>query len=135
MRRFLIVYISMALALISCVKEDFGLRDSFQQEGGVYAVRGNEVLFSFDENTCQWAYQPATKVFKIFDDNYSNWLIFDCKGANLTEGTTFYANLQWTSGANIPSLRNLSFQLMKVVDGVYYFWCSSHNIALRLRME
>ena len=135
MKRFLIIYIGMAFILTSCVKENFGLRDSFQEEGGIYAVRGDEVLFPFDENTCQWSYASATKVFKIFDDNYSNWLVFDCKGANLSEGATFYANLQWTSGAQIPSLRNVSFQLMKVVDGVYYFWASTHNIALRLRAE
>ena len=131
----LIIYIGILFTLLSCAKENFGLRDSFQEEGGIYAIRGDEVLFAFDENTCQWSYAPATKVFKIFDDNYSNWLIFDCKGANLSEGATFYANLQWTSGANIPSLRNVSFQLLKLVDGVYYFWCSTHNIALRLRAE
>ena len=118
MKRFLIIYIGIAFILTSCVKENFGLRDSFQEEGGIYAVRGDEVLFRFDENTCQWSYTPATKVFKIFDDNYSNWLVFDCRGANLIEGASFYAHLQWTSGAQIPSLRNVSFQLMKVVDGV-----------------
>ena len=130
-----LIYIGMICTLLSCVKENFGLRDSFQEEGGILAVRGEEVLFSFDENTCQWSYVPASQVFKIFDDNYSDWLVFDCKGANLTVGATFNANLQWTSGATIPSLKNVSFQLVKVVDGVYYFWCSTHNVALRLRTE
>ena len=125
----------MLCMLSSCVKENFSLRDSFQEEGGIYAVRGNETLFDFNENTCQWSYIPSAKVFKIFDDNYSNWLIFDCKGADLIVGATFDANLEWTIPRDLRELKNVSFQLMKIVDGVYYFWSSTHNIALRLRME
>ena len=134
MKRYLI-YICTLCVLLSCTKENFSLRDAFQNEGGIYAVRGDEVLFDFNEKTCQWSYVPSTKVFKIFDDDFSKWLIFDVKGANLVEGATFYANLEWTTPRDLLTLKNISFQLMQVVDGVYYFWASSHNIALRLRME
>ena len=51
-------------------------------------------------------------------------LIFDTKGANLAEGSTFYANLEWTTSRDLLTLKNISFQLLKVVDGVYYFWSS-----------
>ena len=134
MKRLLLLICALC-ALLSCTKENFSLRDAFQEEGGIYAVRGSEVLFDFQENTCQWLYVPSTKVFKVFDDDMSNWLIFDTKGANLADGSTFYANLEWTTSRDLLSLKNISFQLLKVVDGVYYFWSSSHNIALRLRME
>ncbi len=131
----LVICFSFLCVLLSCVRENVTLRDRFLDEGGIYAVRGGEVLFAFNENTCQWSYSPATRVFMIFDDNLSDWLRLDCKGARLAEGDTFSASLEWTTRTDLQSLKNVTFQLMKIADGVYYFWSSSQNIALRLRGE
>ena len=131
----LFAYMMILFAFASCVREDVTLREAFQGEGGIYAVRGNQPLFVFDENTCQWSYDAEAKIFKIFDDNLSEWLVMDCKGASLVQGNSFTANLSWTTARGDSQLWGVPFQLMKIDDGLYYFWSSNHNIALRLRAQ
>lgn len=133
--KHLIFAFSLLCLLLSCVREDSMLRDTFQEEGGIYAVRGGQVLFNYDENTCQCSFSPAERIFVLFDDNLSVWLKLDCKGARLTPGATFSADLEWTTSTDVQRLNSVSFQLMKIADGVYYFWSSAQNIALRLRAE
>ena len=109
--------------------------EEMMQREGIYMVRGGEELFSYKENTCQWSWQAASGVYRMFDDEMKDWFKMDCQGAVLTEGNRFNANLKWTTSKNEESLTNVSLEVVKIEKGLYYFRGSARRIGLCLPIE
>ena len=129
------ILLLFCLALSACTKEDTALRDVLTHGSGIWASRSGSIIFSYDENSCQYAYSRDAVLFLLFDDNMGNWFKFDCNGAELSVGSTVSVNLEWTTSSNIVKLTAVPFELLKIENGIYYFWCGRDNIAARLRTE
>lgn len=134
MKKGLIVLFCLSV-LFSCVSENLDFREAFQREDSIYMNRAGETLFDYQENTCQYSYRPDQSFFRVFSDDQSNWISLNCKGAVLKEGARVSADLEWTTHSNIERLNSVNFDLVKIANGVYYFWAPQYNIALRLRAE
>ena len=76
----------LACAAVSCTQEDVLLRDSLIEGRDIWAQKAKTPLFSYDENYCQYSYSRDGAVFRIFDDNMSNWL--DRKSTRLNSSHT-----------------------------------------------
>ena len=135
MKRLALFFLALACVAVSCTPEDVMLRDSLISGNGIWAQKADTPLFSYDENNCQYSYSRDEVVFHLFDDTMSNWLKLDCKGAKLSLGASIQANLEWTTSANVLRLNSVPFELLKIENGLYYFWCSRDNIPLRLRTD
>lgn len=131
----LFLLLTLVFAAVSCTPEDAILRDSLIAGSDIWAQKSNTPLFSYDDNSCQYSYSREEVVFCLFDDNMSNWLKMDCKGAQLSPGATVQANLEWTTSTNVLRQNNVPFELIKIENGLCYFWCARDNIALRLRAD
>ncbi len=135
-RLFYLMLTLPALFLTACNRTDeAAAKEEMLQRDGIYMVRGGEDLFVYKENTCQWSWQAASGVYRMFDDEMKGWFKMDCQRAVLTEGTRFNANLEWTTSNNVGSLKNVSLELLKIKNGLCYFWGSAQKIGLCLPIE
>lgn len=134
MRKALLLLFCLS-ALSSCVSENLDFREAFQRDDSIYMNRAGETLFDYNENTCQYSFYPTQSLFRVFSDTQFHWLSLDCKGAVLKEGARISADLEWTTHSDIVRMDKVNFELLKITDGVYYFWAPQYNIALRLRVE
>lgn len=93
-----------------------------------------QVLMSFDENTCQLGYNSARNEYRVYDENLANWYILRCSAQPTSEGQTVKADLEYTTEKDVKSLTNLEFSVEKTSsDGLVWLWNKERKIGIVIK--
>lgn len=93
-----------------------------------------QVLMSFDENTCQLGYNSARNEYRVYDENLANWYILRCSAQPTSEGQTVKADLEYTTAKDVKSLTDLEFSVEKTSsDGLVWLWNKERKIGIIIK--
>lgn len=131
MTRKLIYFILAMLAVAAC-------QDNYEE---VLLVREDisltvkdEVMMSFNENTCQLGYSSASNEYRVYDEKLSNWYIISCSEQPTTEGQSIKANLQYTTDKDVKTFTGLTFNVVKTSsEGLIWMWNKDKRIGIIIK--
>lgn len=93
-----------------------------------------EVMMSFDENTCQLGYNTARNEYRVYDDKLANWYILRCSAKPISEGQKITADLEYTTDKDIKILRGLEFKVEKTSsEGLVWLWNKKKKIGIVIK--
>ena len=93
-----------------------------------------QVLMSFDENTCQLGYNSARNEYRVYDENLANWYILRCSAKPTTEGQAIKADLEYTTDKDVKSLTGLEFSVEKTSsEGLVWLWSGERKIGIIIK--
>ena len=93
-----------------------------------------QVLMSFDENTCQLGYNSARNEYRVYDENLANWYILRCSAQPTSEGQTVKADLEYTTEKDVKPLTDLEFSVEKTSsDGLVWLWNKERKIGIIIK--
>lgn len=93
-----------------------------------------EVMMSFDENTCQMGYNSARNEYRVYDEKLANWYILRCTAKPTSEGQKITADLEYTTDKDIKTLNNLEFSVEKTsAEGLVWLWNKDKKIGIIIK--
>ena len=93
-----------------------------------------QVLMSFDENTCQLGYNSARNEYRVYDESLADWYILRCSAQPTSEGQTVKADLEYTTEKDVKSLTDLEFSVEKTSsDGLVWLWNKERKIGIVIK--
>ena len=93
-----------------------------------------EVMMSFDENTCQMGYNSARNEYRVYDEKLANWYILRCSAKPTSEGQKITADLEYTTDKDIKTLNNLEFSVEKTsAEGLVWLWNKDKKIGIIIK--
>ena len=100
-------------------------------------VRGT-IVFSYDEVTCQLAYNTERDEYRAMTDDMSNWFVLKTKARMTTLDQEFVADLVYkmSNDKDEKSEKNRTFRIIKIDNdsGLVWLNCSSRNINMVVRV-
>jgi hypothetical protein len=105
-----------------------------QKEGVSLVIRG-EVVFDYDGNRCQMAYNAQRCEYRVMDDDMAHYFVFRCDADLSDVGQEVTADLSYTTSSDIRVEEDLEFKVDQVVpsSGTYWLWCNSRKIGVVVR--
>lgn len=128
-----IIYImAMMLAATACIDNTLD-QVLLVREDISLSIR-EQVLMSFDENTCQLGYNSARNEYRVYDENLANWYILRCSAQPTSEGQTVKADLEYTTEKDVKSLTDLELSVEKTSsDGLVWLWNKERKIGIIIK--
>lgn len=132
MAKRIIYILAMMLAATACIDNTLD-QVLLVREDISLSVR-EQVLMSFDENTCQLGYNSARNEYRVYDEILANWYILRCSAQPTSEGQTVKADLEYTTEKDVKSLTNLEFSVEKTSsDGLVWLWNKERKIGIIIK--
>ena len=132
MAKRIIYILAMMLAATACIDNTLD-QVLLVREDISLSVR-EQVLMSFDENTCQLGYNSARNEYRVYDENLANWYILRCSAQPTSEGQTVKADLEYTTEKDVKSLTDLEFSVEKTSsDGLVWLWNKERKIGIIIK--
>lgn len=128
-----IIYImAMLLAATACIDNTLD-QVLLVREDISLSIR-EQVLMSFDENTCQLGYNSARNEYRVYDENLANWYILRCSAQPTSEDQTVKADLEYTTAKDVKSLTDLELSVEKTSsDGLVWLWNKERKIGIIIK--
>lgn len=128
-----IIYImAMMLAATACIDNTLD-QVLLVREDISLSIR-EQVLMSFDENTCQLGYNSARNEYRVYDENLANWYILRCSAQPTSEGQTVKADLEYTTAKDVKSLTDMELSVEKTSsDGLVWLWNKERKIGIIIK--
>ena len=132
MAKRIIYILAMMLAATACIDNTLD-QVLLVREDISLSVR-EQVLMSFDENTCQLGYNSARNEYRVYDENLANWYILKCSAQPPSEGQIVKADLEYTTEKDVKSLTDLEFSVEKTSsDGLVWLWNKERKIGIIIK--
>ena len=132
MAKRIIYILAMMLAATACIDNTLD-QVLLVREDISLSVR-EQVLMSFDENTCQLGYNSARNEYRVYDENLANWYILRCSAQPTSEGQTVKADLEYTTEKDVKSPTDLEFSVEKTSsDGLVWLWNKERKIGIIIK--
>lgn len=132
MAKRIIYILAMMLAATACIDNTLD-QVLLVREDISLSVR-EQVLMSFDENTCQLGYNSARNEYRVYDEILANWYILRCSAQPTSEGQTVKADLEYTTAKDVKSLTDLEFSVEKTSpDGLVWLWNKERKIGIIIK--
>lgn len=126
------ILLTVAMLVTGCTIYDIE-QILLQRDDVSLTCKGN-LQFSYDEKTCQMAYNNARNEFRVHDDAIANWFTIRCYSDPATEGQTLKADLSWTTSTDTKTQKGLEFMVKQVgPDGKIWMWNDSARIGVVVR--
>lgn len=132
MAKRIIYILAMMLAATACIDNTLD-QVLLVREDISLSVR-EQVIMSFDENTCQLGYNSARNEYRVYDEILANWYILRCSAQPTSEGQTVKADLEYTTAKDVRSLTDLEFSVEKTSsDGLVWLWNKERKIGIIIK--
>lgn len=93
-----------------------------------------ELVMSFDENTCQMGYNSARNEYRVYDEKLANWYILRCSAKPASEGQKVKADLEYTTDKDVKTLSDLEFGVQKTSsEGLVWLWNKDKKIGIIIK--
>ena len=90
-----------------------------------------ELVMSFEENTCQMGYNSARNEYRVYDEKLENWYILRCSAKPTSEGQKVKADLEYAKEKDVKTLEGLDFSVEKTSsDGLVWLWNKDRKIGI-----
>lgn len=128
------IYIHIALAsalltaaagLVSCTQEAKPEPEFLAGEELTLRINGRERI-TYDPDTYQVGYRRNGCVFRVHNDEMSEYFVLTCSARPETEGQKIKCSLRYTSGGDVVSKTGMEFRVEKIdaSTGMVWLWCS-----------
>ena len=135
--RYAILILGAILLLGACdkgmsEKEEIYLNTSKTEADGsrrIFLSVASKVIFEYDENSCQIAYNASKKQFRVMSDNMKEYYLVRCE-AFPKAGEKIKAELKYTSKNEVHTIPKLNFEVIDVdgETGVIRLWNEKNSI-------
>ena len=134
MNRFTLLAVSLFVMFVSgCVQYEVdGIL--IAKENASLVIRGS-VVFDYDGNKCQMAYNAKRNEFRVMDDEMAHYFILRCDADLSDYGQEVTADLTYTTANDVKTEKGLTFKVEKHVPstGMFWLWCQSRKIGVVVR--
>ncbi len=127
----LLCIIGAALALTACRHD---VDEVLLGRSDISLTIKDELLVSFNENTCQLGYNTDRNEFRVYDEKFANWFILKCSAAPTSEGQKIKADLEYTTDKDVKSLTGLELSVVKTSpEGLIWLWEDEKKIGIIIK--
>lgn len=95
----------------------------------------SELIFTYDADVCQLAYNADRNEFVAMTDDASEYFVLAAKEKLSHLGQDFSANLTYMTSSRMKIIENIDFTIEKIDDssGMIWAWCPSKKIGVVVR--
>jgi hypothetical protein len=127
----LLYIIGVALALTAC---RYDVEEVLLGRSDISLTIKDELLVSFNENTCQLGYNTDRNEFRVYDEKFANWFILKCSADPTSEGQKIKADLEYTTDKDVKSLTGLELSVVKTSpEGLIWLWEDEKKIGIIIK--
>jgi hypothetical protein len=127
----LLYIIGAALALTACRHD---VDEVLLGRSDISLTIKDELLVSFNENTCQLGYNTDRNEFRVYDEKFANWFILKCSADPTSEGKKIKADLEYTTDKDVKSLTGLELSVVKTSpEGLIWLWEDEKKIGIIIK--
>lgn len=112
-----------AIVLCSCGNE----RDlpMFIEDSTIRLEVAGDVVFKYDANTCQLAFNREKALFRVHTDNMSDYFIADLDQVPSEVDQEVTATLSWTTASNVTTRKNIALKTVMIEGDKVWLWSGS----------
>lgn len=127
----LLCIIGAALALTACRHD---VDEALLGRSDISLTIKDELLVSFNENTCQLGYNTDRNEFRVYDEKFASWFILKCSADPTSEGQKIKADLEYTTNKDVRSLTGLELSVVKTSpEGLIWLWEDEKKIGIIIK--
>ena len=123
------------LSIIFAGCDPYKVDELLLQKDGVSLVIRGEVVFDYDGNRCQMAYNAQRCEYRVMDDEMAHYFVFRCDADLSDIGQEVTADLKYTTASDVKTETSLTFKVERVEPskGMFWLWCNSKKIGVVVR--
>ena len=131
MRKALFILLGGVLSA-GCVKYD--VEEILLVRSDISLTMKGKEIYSFDSDKAQIGFNAERNEYRMFDENFLNWVSMTWNEKPVSEGQVVLMNLEWDTKVNARKKTELEFEVRKTDgSGMVWLWNSSDNIGLAIK--
>lgn len=96
-------------------------------------LKGNDI-YSFNPDKAQIGYNSELNEYRMFDEDFQNWVSMIWSEKPVSEGQVVLINLEWDTRESARKKTGLEFEVRKTDgSGMVWLWNSSDKIGLAIK--
>lgn len=96
-------------------------------------MKGNDI-YSFNPDKAQIGYNSELNEYRMFDEDFQNWVSMIWSEKPVSEGQVVLINLEWDTRESARKKTGLEFEVRKTDgSGMVWMWNSSDKIGLAIK--
>lgn len=96
-------------------------------------MKGNDI-YSFNPDKAQIGYNSELNEYRMFDEDFQNWVSMIWSEKPVSEGQVILINLEWDTRESARKKTGLEFEVRKTDgSGMVWLWNSSDKIGLAIK--
>ena len=96
-------------------------------------MKGNDI-YSFNPDKAQIGYNSELNEYRMFDEDFQNWVSMIWSEKPVSEGQVILINLEWDTRESARKKTGLEFEVRKTEgSGMVWLWNSSDKIGLAIK--
>ena len=111
MKKSILLILSVLLLACSCSQK---ADPEFLQTNDFCLRIKDNVIFNYNENTCQSAFNRKKCEFRVHTDSMSDYYCVTLNGVPVSEGEKLSGDIVWTSTSSVLSKRGCNFVVSKL---------------------
>lgn len=121
------------LILTGCFREGMTLEKFLGSTDEISLTINGKTVMTYEEGTHQLGYNDADVIFRVSDDNFSNFFIVNCADFPQEEGQRTEALLTYTTDNDIIE-KLCNFTVSKIEGDKIWLWDGSKKIGAVVRL-
>lgn len=126
--------ILMGAALILCGCQEERLLSAFSSRDGIRLQVGGEEQLSYDPLTCQLAYNPDRREFRVHTDNMSDFFVLTLSAIPAEDNEEVRGNLVYTTRKDIVRKNNVTLKVIRLEGDRIWLWNQSSHIGIEIQI-
>lgn len=129
------IFVALLLSAVFVSCEEYKVDEILFTKEEVSLIVKGVVVFEYDGDTCQMAYNARNNEFRAMDDDMADYFVLKCSSDISTEGQEVVADLKYTTASNVRTEKELTFKVERILpaSGNYWLWCQSKKIGVVVR--
>lgn len=132
MRRIAIILLGAALVLCGCQEER--LLSAFSARDEVRLQIGGEEKMCYDPLTCQLAYNPDKREFRVHTDNMSDFFSLTLSAIPVADEEEVRGSLTYTTRTDIVHKNNITLRAVRLEGDKIWLWSQSASIGIEIQV-
>lgn len=132
MKRIALILLGAALTLCSCQEER--LLSAFSARDGIRLQVSGEEQLSYDPLTCQLAYNPEKREFRVHTDNMSDFFFVTLSDIPVSDGEEVRGNIAYTTRTDVIRKNNITLKAVRLEGDRIWLWNQSGHIGIEIQI-
>ena len=132
MKRTALILLGAVLLLCGCQEER--LLSAFSARDGIRLQIGGEEQLAYDPLTCQLAYNPDRREFRVHTDSMSDFFFVTLSSIPVEDGEEVRGNLVYTTRSDIVRKNNITLKAVRLEGDRIWLWSQSGRIGVEIQI-